>query len=296
VSNLGLAERMNRIEKLLSGLDISTLNGLEFVPQCAPIVAKSDGAVRYVDHVDTDALKSKYASDPNVRITEVVSVDIVWEHGKLAELVGPSRIDYAVASHVIEHVPDLVGWLREIEAIFHESSELRLAVPDKRFTFDHFRSTSSVPDVLAAYVDGADKPSTRQMLDHFWFSSEVDLNAAWRGELTSNGRAFAHTLSASIAMAEEAKRGVYHDVHCWVFTPVSFAILMANLCFAGLLKFGCTQLIDTEYGALEFFVGMGVFSTYEEAGKSWLCAALSAQQKSPGEVGSPPLIRLNPNL
>jgi hypothetical protein len=101
---------MGRIEKLRFGLDFGSMTGIEIGPSFRPVVAKNEGDVIYVDHLDTELLKAKYADDPNVDTCKIVSVDAVWGSQTLLQGVG-RRVDYVIASHVAEHVPDLVGWL-----------------------------------------------------------------------------------------------------------------------------------------------------------------------------------------
>src|SRR5471032_2620523 len=69
---------MDRKEKLLSGLDMSTETGVEIGALCLPVVARSDGTIFYVDHASTEDLREKYKNDPNVDIDSIVKVDAVW--------------------------------------------------------------------------------------------------------------------------------------------------------------------------------------------------------------------------
>jgi hypothetical protein len=48
----------------------------------------------------------------------------------------------------------------------------------------------------------------------------------------------------------------YHDVHCWVFTPKSFAHLLGQLADLGLVDFACERFLDTERYTFEFFVSL----------------------------------------
>lgn len=59
---------MERRDKLLAKLDLATISGVEIGPLYGPVVAKADGKIIYVDHVDTKTLREKYASDPAVNI------------------------------------------------------------------------------------------------------------------------------------------------------------------------------------------------------------------------------------
>jgi predicted SAM-dependent methyltransferase len=74
-------------------------------------------------------------------------------------------VDYAVASHVVEHVPDLIDWLTEIASVLRSTGELRLIVPDKRFLFDIFRRETSLADVLLSYINNARDAQPHSMLD-----------------------------------------------------------------------------------------------------------------------------------
>ena len=68
---------MGRIEKLRSGLDLGSMTGIEIGPLLQPVVTKSEGDIIYVDHLDTESLKAKYADDQNVDTSKIVSVDAV---------------------------------------------------------------------------------------------------------------------------------------------------------------------------------------------------------------------------
>jgi SAM-dependent methyltransferase len=115
---------MGRIENLRSGLELGRMTGIEIGPLLKPVITKNEGDIIYVDHVDTEALKAKYADDPNVDTRKIVSVDAVWGSQTLLQAVG-RRVDYVIASHVAEHVPDLVGWLGEIGEVLRPGGTLR---------------------------------------------------------------------------------------------------------------------------------------------------------------------------
>ena len=51
-------------------------------------------------------------------------------------------------------------------------------------------------------------------------------------------------------------RGVYVDVHCWVFTPTSFAQLMKEASELGLVEMGCEFFVQTVEAEFEFCVSL----------------------------------------
>lgn len=261
---------MDRKEKLLSGLDMSTETGVEIGALCRPVVSRSDGTIFYADHASTEDLREKYKNDPNVDIDSIVEVDAVWGRQSLSEALDDKRADYVIASHVVEHVPDLVGWFTELSAILKPQGQIRLAVPDKRFTFDLMREESRMSDVLSAYVLRARIPQPQAIIDHV-MNVRYDISAGeiWLGK-QSTGRP-AHTFAEAINVAQDAvTNGNYHDVHCWVFTPASFARICRQLVENGLLRMSCNRFFDTTRNELEFYVHMQECMDIEEAVRTWV--------------------------
>src|SRR3974377_1859479 len=104
-----------RRQRVLQFVDIPHKRGLEFGPLDRPFVSRVEGEIFYVDHLPTQALREKNRNTPGYNIDNIVEVDFVWGDAVLSDLVGSvAPFDYVIASHVIEHVPDVVGWLNEI--------------------------------------------------------------------------------------------------------------------------------------------------------------------------------------
>jgi hypothetical protein len=271
---------MGRREKLLSGLDLSTSVGVEIGPLCSPAVTKSEGNIVYVDHADTDTLRKKYADDPAVNVEGIVEVDAVWGKQTLEACLKGEKADYVIASHVVEHVPDMITWLEEIEAILRPGGSLRLVVPDRRFTFDFLRRESRLCDIVNAYVLKARTPLPIAILDFFISMRQVDLQAAWEGKLPPDlPRVPGHDLNGGMGVSrDQIANGNYHDVHCWVFTPRSFTDLFAEASAGGLIHFACDAIYDTEPGQLEFVAVLRLSTDREQAVDSWRRAASSVAE------------------
>src|SRR5690606_34931736 len=123
-----LPEPMNRREKLLGGIDLGTSRGLEIGALCNPLVLKSESDIHYVDYADRAFLQKVYAGNPLVDPERIVDVDFIWGERSLREITGEREFDYIVASHVIEHVPDLITWVRELVSVLAPGGTIRLAV------------------------------------------------------------------------------------------------------------------------------------------------------------------------
>ncbi|NML30845.1 methyltransferase domain-containing protein [Paraburkholderia antibiotica] len=279
-----LSVRDQRRNRLLRGLNIRDSVGIEIGPLCWPLVRRSDGGeIIYVDHTDTPHLREKYRNDPNLNVNEIVNVDAVWGRNTLHQAVKGRYVDYVVASHVVEHVPDLVTWLKELASVLKPTGEVRLVVPDRRYTFDYFRRESRLPEVLASYIARARIPQPYSILDCCLAAVEVSAVDAWQNRVNPSWAKRHHTWEAALGLAEDAFRnGTYHDIHCWVFTPRSFARLIADLCRMGLLDFACEDFSDTLVNDLEFSVVMRRSSDPEHIANSWSRMAQSARDATPG--------------
>ena len=261
---------MNRIEKLLSGLDLSSVKAIEIGALDRPIVPPSTRGVFYVDFLDTPGLRERYKSDPNVNIDNIVHVSGIWGQktlGEISSAVAP--VDVVVASHVIEHVPDLISWLREIAGVLTTGGQVRLAIPDRRYTFDYARGETTIADVLAAHINKARVPQPRQVIDFAMHMAQVDCAKAWSAPLDVRSLKKGYTPEQAMLLAKEAAEGVYHDVHCWVFTPASFAALMAELARAGHIWLKCARYFETEPNTIEFFAFLQRCDDQSEVIESW---------------------------
>ena len=249
---------MDSRQRLRAGLDVATLLGMEIGPLTSPIVSRGEGEVIYVDHADTETLRRKYAGHANLDVGAIVEVDAIWNAATLQQAIGPARkVDYVIASHVVEHVPDLLGWLNEVREVLRPGGQLRLIVPDRRFTFDRLRQETRLSDILFARLAGTRTPLAPMILDHYLEVVRVDAPAVWRGDIDDAALPRLHDLRDALATAEDATRnGTYHDVHCWVFTPASFASLMARAVEMALIDLECVEFQDTQPGQLDFYVAL----------------------------------------
>lgn len=247
--------RRHRIRQLA---EVGTGRGLEIGPLYSPVVTKSEADVCYVDVQLTPELKAYYATHPGIPVDDIVDVDhALIEDGRtrgLAEAVAPSApFDWVVASHVIEHVPDVVGWLREIATVLSDGGRLVLAVPDRRYTFDVLRPPTTVGQMIEAHEREDARPTSRAIFDHF--SETVDAPAAelWRGWVPSDEHVI-HGVDYAWQQVGAARRDqTYVDCHVWLFTPGSFVTQLRTLAHLGLVDLTLDRVVPTAEGELEFY-------------------------------------------
>src|SRR5260221_13919648 len=111
--------------------------GLEIGPSYAPIAPKKQGfRVHVLDYCDQNALIEK-CRPAGLNVDNIEGVDFIWDGRPYADLVGQRNVyDWIIASHVIEHTTDLIGFLNDCDSLLKKDGILSLAVPDKRFCFD----------------------------------------------------------------------------------------------------------------------------------------------------------------
>jgi SAM-dependent methyltransferase len=274
-----------RRAKLLRGLDLSSGVGVEIGALCRPFLRREQGEVIYVDYTDSDTLRERYKDDPLVDVNRMVEVDAVWGKNTLRDAVQGRYVDYVVASHVIEHVPNLINWLQEISSILKPHGEVRLIVPDRRFTFDCAREDTRLADVMLSYLNEARIPQPHSLLDYVLNVVKVGGTDIWDGRTTRETAEKLHDWQSALQVARDAKENkTYHDTHCWTFTPMSFARILSDISATGLIDFACEGFHDTAYRAGEFFVSLRRSNDPSHISASWNGMAKAAHSASPGDV------------
>jgi predicted SAM-dependent methyltransferase len=246
------APLLDRKAKTLFAIDRRG-HGLEIGPSFNPLAPKSAGFdVEVLDHATAPELRDKYRGYPNVDVTRIEEVDHVWRGEALDELLGVGRYDWIIASHVIEHLPDLVSFLRQSTRLLRPGGVLSLVVPDKRYCFDYFRWPSTTGDLLQAFAEERRRHPPGVVFDHVAHivkrGGEIAWSAQAGGELS-----LGHQLEEAKEAFERARStSEYVDVHCWRFTPASFRLILTELRLLGLVELEVVCSFPTE--GCEFYV------------------------------------------
>ena len=251
----GLAGKTSREEKVFSLLNKNGL-GLEIGPSHNPIAPKKKGYnVHILDHASAEELRDKYQGH-NINLDNIEEVDFVWCGESFQELIGKTNCyDWIIASHVIEHVPDLISYLQQCEALLKSEGILSLVLPDKRYCFDYFSSSSSTGAFLDAYAENRVKPTSGQIFDHIANAAKRNGDIAWSFDGLGGANELAHTFEAArINYIHSVSHDDYIDVHCWKF-PASFRLLISDL--LGLDLIGLEIKAEFVTNGCEFYVSLG---------------------------------------
>jgi|LakMenEpi03Aug12_release.lakeMendotaPanAssembly.Ray.scaffolds.fasta_scaffold06580_8 SAM-dependent methyltransferase len=254
-----LSHSQSRNSIVRAELDVSG-RGIELGPLDKPIMAKRDGyQVEIVDYLEAAALRAQYGQELHVGVDAslIEEVDHVSRGETLTELIGnEGAYEWVVASHVIEHIPDIVSFLQDVERILSPTGRLGLVVPDKRFCFDFYGELSTSGQIVDAFVEKRTKPTLGQVVDYFSRTSQVNGAIAWgqtRGVVPQ-------LMYAGESVRDGYRRSIDGDdfggeIHCWRFTPESFRLIIADLRALGLTSLGIVA--EHETIGIEFFVTLG---------------------------------------
>jgi predicted SAM-dependent methyltransferase len=221
---------MMREEILRQLFDING-RGLEIGPSHNPLVPKSSGAsIESLDYCDAATLREKYKGAPNVDLSRIEEVDHIVTNGSIAQTVNRAAYyDYIVASHVIEHVPDMIVFLRDCQTLLKPDGVLVLAVPDKRYCFDVFQPLSSTGGVLQAHYDRRTRPSLGSIFDELAYNAVSAGSTASATEFAAEAKFFLDRDAALSQFARLRDATSYYDVHVWRFVPSSFRLIVNDL-------------------------------------------------------------------
>lgn len=206
--------------------------GLEVGPGYNPLVSKAEGfRIETADYTDQAGLRAKYAGNPHVDVNRIEVVDHVLTGGMtLAEAVGqPGAFDYIVASHVIEHTPDMLGFLKSCEELLAPDGVLLLAVPDKRHCFDVLLPLTSTGMVLDAHLGRHARPSPGAVFNDVAYNAVRGDAIGWGPDDPTPLRFFASIEAAKAAYDAIRSSNDYRDTHVWRFVPSSFRLIVADL-------------------------------------------------------------------
>ncbi len=251
-------ERREILTEVIAGRD---LIGVEIGALDRPLIVRDElsvgSEILYADHLTTAELKVKYGPDSTVNTDCLVDVDVVSSTGDFRSSLEGREIDYIVASHVVEHVPNPIKWLQMLFEIIKPGGFVFLVIPDKRFTFDYLRPVTSCGQMLDAFFGDKNQPSAADVFDHHSSAVLIDGSKVWGGVFGAGDLLPLSSHKDALKFASEVnEHKTYHDVHVSIFTPASFFSIIERLISTELFMPEIIKFIDTKVNDIEFFVCM----------------------------------------
>jgi len=229
------------------GLIPLTNSVLEIGPFAQPVLRGPH--VRYVDVLSTEDLR-KRARALGMDETKVPNIGWVSNGSDLS--VVNDTFDAVVSSHAIEHQPDFVGHLNQVADLLKPNGSYYLLVPDHRYCFDHFLTTSTVAQVLGAHLENRTVHSLSSVFEHRTLTTHNDPARHWAGDHGDPNENRASRIASAIQEISDAN-GAYIDVHAWYFTPRSFREVITDLSATKHISFSVQRMFPTRPNSNEFW-------------------------------------------
>ena len=172
-------KEQSRLKKLLYYID-KEQKGLEIGPSLRPVAPKKEGyQVEIIDHLSQSELIEKYAA-MGLDTSKIEEVDYIWNGSSYCQLTGKENYyDYIIASHVIEHTADFIGFLQDCSMMLNDKGILSLAVPDKRYTLDHFRMVTTTGKMIDDFQAVEKTGSVGTLMDFCLHAVSRNGKTAW---------------------------------------------------------------------------------------------------------------------
>lgn len=218
---------------------------LEIGPFDRPLLKQS--SAKFFDVLSTDELR-KRATELGKNPKRVPNIDFVspdadlWHINETFELIA--------SSHAIEHQPDLVEHLRQVERLLAPGGVYALIIPDCRYCFDHFLPPSHIGDVIEAAFARRTRHGLSSIIEHRALTTHNVPLRHWDGD---HGNPVTNLRFVLDAIREwQESNGKYIDVHAWQFTPQSFRVLIDALYDMGFIGLKPCRVYETPFGSDEF--------------------------------------------
>lgn len=126
-------------------------------------------SVTYVDRMPYEDLIRHY---PELKDLPIQRPDVIDNGEELARF-GDSSQDFVVANHLLEHCLDPIRTIQNFLRVLRPAGILIMAVPDRRYTFDFTRPTTTYDAVKQTYLTG--ERENRKLLYLEWAEHVLQL-------------------------------------------------------------------------------------------------------------------------
>lgn len=246
---------LNEIDNFL---DISG-NGLEIAPYFDPCLRAPKYNIMYTDYISNEEIQAKAAENPDV-VHSPPLIDFTWNPGKPLKDCAPEGLsfDYALASHVMEHVPNPIGWLNNVLSILKIGGRLAIFLPSKKFSFDCYRVETQYHQLVEWWIEQPPIPTTGQLIDFMGNAISVYHDTVFNEEgVVVDGKPHYGDSNAIDAGVFVYQNQNYLDVHCTVWNGSTFPDIFDRIIKNGLMNVSIDLVSEEQSEFLVIFTKLG---------------------------------------
>ena len=237
---------VDRIGKTLFSIKKDGL-GLQIGCIFNTIATKEDGYnFHVVERATADELRMRYSDNPTA-LNNIHKIDFVWRNELLSNLIARTHCyDWIIASHIIENVNDVIGFLRQCEELLAPDGIISFVISDTSKRFEYYRNLTNTDDLLEKFIeDRNNKLRDKISIDSENVSNKVLDIINW-GNVLGNDVIKPRTLDETENTWKlKLKNLSQFDNHSWQFTPSSFRIILNDLQTLGLTELAEAGSFDT---------------------------------------------------
>lgn len=236
-----------RKKYLKSGIRI-----LEFGPlNRATVTRETHPNIFFTDIRSTEDVIKMYTANDYLKSTgitvdldSIVPIDYVIKDSYKETFRNVEKFDVALLSHVIEHIPDIIEFFKDITNVLSKNGKLIIIYPDARYCFDHFRNGTTFIDAYDVYLNKEN--SSKRVFDfvynvvhennpeYFWHDTK-------RNDIMPN-----NDFKKAIKAADKARGGeLPEDTHFWPFSNYQLIKFLYDMDRADLLDFDIEEFYPT---------------------------------------------------
>lgn len=221
---------------------------LEIGPFTNPTIMGEN--VKYFDLCDSAELARRAAA---VGCVQGLTPDIHYVSSEGDLSVVTEKFSCVFSSHCIEHQPDLIRHLNQVENLLDRSGKYYLIVPDKRYCFDCVFDETTLDEIEQAHKEKRMRHSVQAIIEHRAYVSHNDPLRHWVGDhWDADYESKRERLIRAAEKELAAANGAYIDVHAWRFTPCSLLHILESLYDLNDTRMKPISVFNTPLGHLDF--------------------------------------------
>jgi glycosyltransferase involved in cell wall biosynthesis/SAM-dependent methyltransferase len=255
--------QIHRLSFLKTFVDLEQSEGLEIGACDLPTVPSDLGQCEFADFRSTEDLIRTFNLPPET----VVPVKYILQRQLDLHLQIDRQFDYVILCHVIEHVPNVIDYLKSLSKLLKPNGIILIACPDKRKTPDLTRPSTALEHLLDDFYTQCNYPT----LEHI-----LEAGKAWNDDLRQK------SLTDPLAYYEWGCQNFASglaDTHCHAWTDEEF-FAQINILTQGQIL-GELKAIGKRHTPLEFnefFVVLQAASTKAHQSNSPVNATLESSE------------------
>ena len=253
------SDRIDLLNRLITPSD----KVVEIGPGYTPICDKSDyDLCIYVDALTKEELELRSLTTPFTDIEKAATqhrVDVIFDNSLIKSIESSSYskeigdFDCIAASHVIEHIPNHIGFFKDAEQMLKPGGVIVGANPIPEMCFDCFRPYTTIGDLIDRYHNDMNAPDLKSIIDTQFYQHHLDGRGMWeKSDLKTSTPLPVYTDVENVvkniyeSTLQRLTDGEYIDVHTLVASPDWFALLMFDLYLSGYSKYTVETMIILE--------------------------------------------------